>query len=82
MTNTNQIRIQLMATDAEPKKFTAKQLYGCISTEIAMRITVYPNRVATGKMTIDEAIQEMQMMKTIRNMLEKTENEKQPDLFA
>lgn len=75
MTPSDQIRTELLATDAEPKKFTANQLYGCISREIAMRLQVYPNRVLTGKMTLASAVEEMQMMKTIRLLIIKSEQE-------
>lgn len=75
MTPSDQIKTDLMATDAEPEKFTATELYACISREIAMRLQVYPNRVITNKMTLADAMREMQMMKTILLLIEKSEHD-------
>lgn len=81
-----EVHITLLEVDAEPKRFTNSELYSCITREIALRISVYPNRVAYNRMTLENAKKEIAMMKTIRRLIELSSQDihakqNQSDLF-
>lgn len=74
--------IKIVLWNSTPEGFSKKQLLDCINREINMRLTVYPKRVYAGNMTVEKALEEMQMMKTIRQYLIENEPKNQFDLFA
>lgn len=45
--------------------FTDEDLIGCVEREIAMRESVYHHRVTAGKMSLETAKREIDMMKTV-----------------
>lgn len=57
--------------------FTLEQLIKCVSREIGLRETVYPRRVADGKMKQSAADREVEMMKAVREHLERLAAQKE-----
>ena len=45
--------------------FTTEEKLKCIEREIARRKRVFPNRVHTGRMSVGEALQELDCMRAI-----------------
>ena len=60
-----------MFVEDDQNAFNVRDLCTCITREIAMRLAVYPNRVAAGKMTIEKAMNEVAMMKAILKIIQK-----------
>lgn len=60
---------------------TLSELAKCARREAAMRKRVYPNWVASGKMSQSQADHETECMEAIAKMLTGMEEKEQPSLF-
>lgn len=54
------------------------QMIDCVSREVSLRYAVYPKRVATGKITAEEAQREQRLMYGVKKALQKIYDGKAP----
>lgn len=54
----------------------------CVRRELRMRATVYPNRVAAGKMRQQDAERETEIMAAVLATLERVRDDERPGLFG
>lgn len=55
-----------------------QQMIDCVSREVALRYAVYPKRIASGKMTQEEAEKEQRLMYGVKKALQKIYDGKAP----
>lgn len=48
-----------------------QQMIDCVKREVKLRYAVYPGRVKAGKMTLEEALKEQQLMYGVQKALQK-----------
>jgi hypothetical protein len=59
-------------------EFSIEELCACARRELALRKRVYPRLIDAGKMTVESAVRETQMMQAI---LDNLQCQQQPRLF-